>query len=634
MTTLTPIFAQLPRVRTCAENEMLLCCSRTEMTHQDIERLNGLLKQQINWNYLIQTATRHGVMPLLYWNLSNSCPDAVPQTILAELRDSFQANAGLNLALSSELLNLLPLFEKEGISVIPYKGATLTALAYGNLTLRQFSDLDILVHQQHILKAEDLLIAHGYRPSADLGWEHQLVSKDGRVSVDLHHRLTPWDFSVKLNFDQLWKRCQPVTLAGKKALSFSPEDLLLILCIYVARDCWYERVRLVEICDIAEVIRVHRNIDWDWIMEEARQIGTQRILFLGLFLAHELLATELPQNVLQKIQKEQVINLLARQVCQWLFSDLSEVNNSAKTDERKAFYFNVRERKRDIIPLLTYRIYMLLAPNKADRRFISLPNSLSFLYYLVRPIRLITKQLFRAVKLLKRRIRARKLGITFKRCATFQVPDQIIFRGRIEQVSFPEERGLKSEFIDNLLDDCYQLEKLSQPILKILDIGGHVGLFSLAARNVFPQAIIHAYEPNPSMQKYIKNQIQIAKFEYFMEAVGSKPGKVFLNYDVESSRTRSQFSEKGDIPVVSLYQAITRLGGDVDLLKLDCEGAEWSIFEDKEAWQSVKNLTMEYHLWPDHTEEEIRSVIENLGFKIKSQIPRSDRTIGLIFASR
>ena len=237
------------------------------------------------------------------------------------------------------------------------------------------------------------------------------------------------------------------------------------------------------------------------------------------------------------------------------------------------------------------------------------------------------------VQLLQRKNRAKKLGLKFNRVANFNLPDNLIVLGKRQNVNLPSEKGMDGEFIEVLLDDCYGLEQLSESLIKIIDVGANVGLFSIAARNRFPQAVIHAYEPNPNLESYLKHQSQIANFEYFMEAVGVQDGKVTLDLREVSGKTRSTVSESGDIPMVSLKKAIERIGGHVDLAKVDCEGAEWLLFEDRETWQFVQNLALEYHLWSGHSHAETRQVIESLGFQIKKQIP-IDKWYGLILASR
>jgi FkbM family methyltransferase len=238
----------------------------------------------------------------------------------------------------------------------------------------------------------------------------------------------------------------------------------------------------------------------------------------------------------------------------------------------------------------------------------------------------------RFFNLLRRKNRAKKLGFEFSRAANFQLPKSLLLDGDRKIMSLPQETGVEVAFVEILLDDCYGLEKLSQPILKVLDIGANVGLFSIAARNRFPNAVIHAYEPNPNLEKYLQIQAHTASFDYFMEAVGLEDGKVSLEFQEDSVLTRSRVDEMGEIPQVAFGTAIERIGGSVDLAKVDCEGAEWLLFQDADNWQSVKNLSLEYHLWPDRTHQEIRDVIGKLGFQIKNQIPIED--YGLLLASR
>lgn len=242
---------------------------------------------------------------------------------------------------------------------------------------------------------------------------------------------------------------------------------------------------------------------------------------------------------------------------------------------------------------------------------------------------MVVKRLF---DLLRRRNRAKKLGVEFSRAANFQIPNYLVINGDRQMVSLPQENGGKVAFVEILLDDCYGLEELSQPILKVLDIGANVGLFSIAARNKFPQAIIHAYEPNPYLEKHLQIQAQTAGFDYFMEAVGLEDGKVSLEFHEDSVQTRSTVNQTGAITQVAFRKTIERLGGSVDLAKVDCEGAEWLLFQDPNNWQLVQNLSLEYHLWPDHKHEEVKQVIQGLGFKIKKQIPIEN--YGLIIAYR
>lgn len=238
--------------------------------------------------------------------------------------------------------------------------------------------------------------------------------------------------------------------------------------------------------------------------------------------------------------------------------------------------------------------------------------------------------------LLKRRKAAAELGVRFQRCASFRLPHVIKVNGRLQRLSLPEENGIKVAFIELLLDDCYgcgTLERRGDRIQTVLDIGGNVGLFGLAARNAFPGATIHCYEPNKLLEPYLSVQAVAAEFTVFMEAVGRERGMIDLDRNEDSVQTRSRSNAQGDIPQIAFREAIERLGGEVDLLKMDCEGQEWELFKDKESWRHIRHLTMEYHLFtPGNTEQEVKDNLTRLGFRITY----FDRVInfGLVMATR
>ena len=68
---------------------------------------------------------------------------------------------------------------------------------------------------------------------------------------------------------------------------------------------------------------------------------------------------------------------------------------------------------------------------------------------------------------------------------------------------------------------------------------------------------------------------------------------------------------------------LERAGGTIDILKLDCEGAEWGLFSAPTLWHNVRWLTMEYHLWAKKgsTHDDMPGVVQRLGFEVLSQAP-------------
>lgn len=238
----------------------------------------------------------------------------------------------------------------------------------------------------------------------------------------------------------------------------------------------------------------------------------------------------------------------------------------------------------------------------------------------------------RIATFVQKRIRARKIGVTLWRSEDFQLPNNILLNGEQVSVKFPNERGVRVAFSELLFGDCYGLEKAEPPVNTILDIGANVGIFALAARQAFPNAVIHSYEPNPHLESYLKTQAASAHSRYFMEAVELEDCHIMLDFHEDSVQSTSRVDENSPIPAVAFRKAIDRLGGSVDFAKVDCEGAEWSLWQDKAAWQNVKYLSTEYHIQAGHTHEEAHSLITGLGFTVLEQ-ERAD-SFGLIRAVR
>jgi len=222
-----------------------------------------------------------------------------------------------------------------------------------------------------------------------------------------------------------------------------------------------------------------------------------------------------------------------------------------------------------------------------------------------------------ALLLMRRRRAARRIGVRFTRSRDWSLPTRLLVGGNPLSVSAPDEPGTRLAFLDILIDDCYGLSQARKPIQRIIDIGAHSGFFSLHAKMLFPDAVVHAYEPNPALAPFIENQARAATFKWFPEAVGAKAGFVSLQNNPDSVCARTVGEPGGQITMTSFSAAIERIGTPVDFLKLDCEGAEWDILNDAESFAAVRHIGMEYHLFDGHTQSELTGRLSRLGFTIK-----------------
>ncbi len=220
--------------------------------------------------------------------------------------------------------------------------------------------------------------------------------------------------------------------------------------------------------------------------------------------------------------------------------------------------------------------------------------------------------------LFRRRRSARVLNVPYSRGRDFRVPRSITLNGKAFPLELPEQQGTRVAFANIFLDDCYGLERYfsAMPIRSVLDIGANVGLFSLAARLRYPEAVIHAYEPDRELAQYLDAQARVGRFEVTYAAVGEEDGSARLIRSSDSVLNQALSDAAGDIPQIAFATALRRIGEAVDLVKMDCEGAEWDILRDGPAWRRVRALAMEYHLIAGRTHEMACQVVDALGFTI------------------
>lgn len=254
-------------------------------------------------------------------------------------------NTGRNLSLTRELLRVMALLEKAGIRAISFKGPVLAAQYYGEIGLRQFGDLDILVSRRDVPRAQKLLLSNGYRTLLFRWFDPhcQLLHPEGKRVVELHRELMPRTFYVPFDWNALWDRSELFSLIGTEVRTLSAEDLLLFLCAHGAKHLWE---RMVWVCDVAQILRARPQLDWDRLLQSAREAGAERMLLLGLFLAQDLMGVELPVVIVRKASGDAEVKRLVLDMKDRL---LRKAIGPFGVVETLPFYLRMRERWGDRI---------------------------------------------------------------------------------------------------------------------------------------------------------------------------------------------------------------------------------------------------------------------------------------------
>jgi hypothetical protein len=375
------------------EKQLLVCCARTSLTLEGAAKIREILAGPLDWDFLLWEAEENSVSPLLERHLSAVAPSAAPAAAQEQLKKTCRANTVRCLYLTAELINILRLFQAQSIPTIPYKGPVLAAQAYGDVALREFEDLDIILRQSDVPKAHEIVVSLGYKPKFDwilspgaaaslVPGEYNYRDESRRAMVELHTEITLRHFPIKPDLDAFIRNLAPVRLSDRDILTFTAEDLLPMLCIHGSKDFWE---RLSWIADVGELVRSHPALDWDRVARFAQPLNATRMLNLGLALAVRVLGASLPPEISARVQADRVAAEVAAEVQQRLLSRPFRTLDAAG---RFRFRRRMLEGKFDG---WRYAMRLAVVPSEDDWQMMRLPRALAPLYVALRPLRLLQK---------------------------------------------------------------------------------------------------------------------------------------------------------------------------------------------------------------------------------------------------
>ncbi|MDT7542638.1 MAG: hypothetical protein QOE33_2542 [Acidobacteriota bacterium] len=384
-------------MKTGPELELLLACAGASRAQDFESSAARLLGSSFNPDYFLFLAERQGLLPLAYRRLRDtSSHSIVPFDQLARLKQRYTQNAARCLFLTSELCRVLDVFEGAGIDAIPYKGPALSVAAYGDATLRQFIDLDILVRPCDVKRATEMLVRLGFAPHFKLknareeetflrlSYVQLFQREEDDVAIELHWNVAPRFFNFPVRIERLWEHEGRLALGGRQVRAIAPEMLVLLLCVHGNKDFW---LRLEWATAIDALLSRNHDFNWAQLLIEARRYRALRVLLVGLSLANDLLDTKLPDEVTRLIAATPAIATLVETAKHTMFADATPAPTLA---EQLRFHTRSKDSVRD---RFKYCARLALTTTPVDWETLHLPASLSFVHALLRPLRLARKYL-------------------------------------------------------------------------------------------------------------------------------------------------------------------------------------------------------------------------------------------------
>ena len=171
----------------------------------------------------------------------------------------------------------------------------------------------------------------------------------------------------------------------------------------------------------------------------------------------------------------------------------------------------------------------------------------------------------------------------------------------------------------------------------VVDIGAHVGAFTLWLAEQYPRLRAVCFEPDPDAYRYLERNAQQVKATLHRRAVGASNGAAMLRRPIAGGGVSTFYApadgSEVSVEVVSLEEALAPLP-DVSLLKLDCEGCEYELVLDTPAasWDRVRRVVLEYHTISGREPSALVDRLENLGLRLVRAEPK--KGVGIYWFAR
>ena len=203
----------------------------------------------------------------------------------------------------------------------------------------------------------------------------------------------------------------------------------------------------------------------------------------------------------------------------------------------------------------------------------------------------------------------------------------------------PDVYGLDQAFLQPHFDPPEEVDKVLRTAprpLRVVDLGANIGLFGVQLSGAFSDARIVAFEPDQANATVLRSVIESNRASHRWEVVeaaaATRDGLVrFQVGDFGVSRVVDDKASAPEVPAVDIFRYLK----EVDLVKMDIEGAEWEILaDDRLSDVAARVMNVEYHghmcPYPDPAGSATQ-LLQRAGFRVKPGPLLGDRE-GILWA--
>lgn len=296
-------------MRITPEEQFVLLSSNLNPSQQKVEYLRSVFSNIKDWDYFTELAIKKQAAPLVLNVCNKHKTDFdIPSNSRLKLEQAWLKTLSRNMLYIKNFQDIVYAFNKENIAVIPLKGIYLADWLYKEIGLRQFSDMDVLIHPEDLEKAVNVLGGMGF---ATTGFQNipDIVSKytpfthyaplvRNGISIELHIRIHGQTESFSVDTSGLWTNATIQKVNEVEVLTFCLTDLLLHICLHLHKHFYISKFQFTGFYDVANIMNQYaETLDWDLFEKKCITSNAVEYTYKYILLAGKYLGSPVPAAI-------------------------------------------------------------------------------------------------------------------------------------------------------------------------------------------------------------------------------------------------------------------------------------------------------------------------------------------------
>lgn len=297
------------------EDTLLFLAAHATLLQGDPSAVSAAIAQVTDWDRFVHRAFETNLAPLAHACFKTADTAGIPSPVLDALKSYQRKIVVHNTVLYHELENVGLLLNAANIDFIPLKGMMLAEVVYGDISLRQISDIDLLVRVRDVEACKDLLVGAGWECksmaglsgiSGDLFREsHPYKFIKGKVVIELHQHVHNGMAKYAICIDDYWQRSIKSSFLKGHAHFLCGTDLLQHLCVHFHKHLHSTEIKISTCYDIPLVIRQYGNtIDWGMLKVTSMKYRCWKPVMEVLYLVSNHIDAIVPYRVFDDLESK------------------------------------------------------------------------------------------------------------------------------------------------------------------------------------------------------------------------------------------------------------------------------------------------------------------------------------------